>query len=200
MKRRDFVTRVPVVAAGLTVGGAVGLAEASEGARGHEGASGARTAQGGSGAAEGFRLVGESDERLVAFEKTFPGLPVRPTFSLRRYVVECPYPVGSRAWFAVADSDEEGRVVDGPAAPRRRAALFPRFVAEEGEDLRERARAVYNAVRERGFDTASGPDHAWRVVHVEYRCPDGVEHVMCGLPLSWDPRLALGVMARGQIG
>jgi hypothetical protein len=205
---------VPAVAAGLTVGGAVGLAEASEGRGGHEGAPEGPTAQGGSGGVEGFVLVGVSEEPVVAFEKMFHGfpegpMPVRPTFSLRSYVVECAYPVGSKAWMAIGDRDEDGSVVvyDArdpdyvyvrPEGTRR--VLFPRFVAEEGEDLRGRARSVYNAVRENGFDTASGPEHAWMVVHVEYRCPDGVEHVMAGMPLSWDPRLALGVMVRGQIG
>lgn len=94
--------------------------------------------------------------------------------------------------------EQEDLLLSAPSKTRR--VVFPRFVPEEGEDLRERARLVYSAVRENGFDTASGADHAWRVVHVEYRCPDGVEHVMCGMPLSWDPELALGVMVRGQVG
>ena len=55
-------------------------------------------------------------------------------------------------------------------------------------------------IREQGFDSVRGDSTGWRVVHVEYRCPDGVEHVMCGLPEDWDPRLVLGVMVKGQIG
>jgi hypothetical protein len=218
MRRRDFVTRVPAVAAGLTVGGAVGLAEASSEARGPEDALEARTAQGGSVAPSGFRLVGNGGEMVDA------ALVVAPheRFALITYVVECPYPVGSRAWLAIADRDENGQVVSpgtegselhaetgaiGASTVRLKGAkarrvVFPRFAAEDvegGFDVRERARAVHGAVTEHGFDTVPGDGREWIVVHVEYRCPDGVEHVMCGMPLTWDPRLALGVMVRGQI-
>lgn len=217
MRRREFIPLAVSSVVGSTVAGVSmevrARRGASEGRGGPEGASSGGTAQGGSGGVEGFRLVGASN---TAEMRTYVGMaggfglvhpvPDLVTFSLRRYVVECSYPVGSRAWLAIADGDEEGNVVveaqEGtvPFVKKHRRVIFPRFVVEEGEDVRERARAVYRAVREHGFDDVRGPEHAWRVVHVEYRCPDGVEHVMCGLPMSWDPRLALGVMVRGQIG
>jgi hypothetical protein len=204
MKRREFVSRVPALAAGVAVGGAVGVAEASSDVGGHEGVPAEGTAQGGSGGARGFRLVQEHlwTEEWVEGE-------VGRGFPMHTYVVECPYPVGSKAWFATGDHDEGGSVFVWeaedltmvPVVPlKTRRVMFPRFVAGEGEDFRERARTVYDAVAVQGFDLARGPEHEWRVVHVEYRCPDGVEHVMVGLPMSWDPRLALGVMVRGQIG
>ena len=49
-------------------------------------------------------------------------------------------------------------------------------------------------------DNAEGPDHEWRVVHVEFRCTNGTEHIIAGLPKTWDPRLCLGVLVKGQIG
>jgi hypothetical protein len=171
MKRREFVSRVPALAAGVAVGGAVGVAEASSDVGGHEGVPAEGTAQGGSGGARGFRLVQEHlwTEEWVEGE-VGRGFPMQNLTMV-------------------------------PVVPlKTRRVMFPRFVAGEGEDFRERARTVYDAVAVQGFDLARGPEHEWRVVHVEYRCPDGVEHVMVGLPMSWDPRLALGVMVRGQIG
>ena len=188
MDRRDFIKMAPAAAAGMAVVGSVGLTGASDGLGGHEGALVEGTAQGGSG---GFRLVGETYHLL-------PG-----ELALDRLVVECPYPVGSKAWIAIGDRDEKGGLTvmgHKSVTGTYRRVIFPRFTLREGEDLEERALEVYRAVCEHGFDGARGADHAWKVVHVEYRCPDGVEHVMCGMPVPWDSRLALGVMVKGQIG
>jgi len=199
MRRRDLLTKTPAVAAAMVVGGAVLDAEGSGVGGGHEGALGSSTAQGGSegpGIGARFRLLEERDR---------PG--VRYTMHpIREYVVECPYPVGSKAWLSVGDRDEAGNVVvcvekgAFPLVKQHRRVLFPRFVLEGEGDLDERAEDVYRAVRERGFDSVKGDESAWRVVHVEFHCPDGVEHLMCGLPDTWDPRLCLGVMVKGQIG
>lgn len=142
------------------------------------------------------------DEAVGVQSKKFDG------FYMAAFVVECPYPVGSKAWIAIADRDEAGRVVLGveldSSQPTRRM-MFPRISSkEEGaikdeKDLYHRACMVYAAVCEHGFDTARGPDHEWQVVHVEYRCPDGEEHILVGLPASWDPRLCLGISVRDQI-
>jgi len=183
--RRTFLKGAPValaVGAVGTFGLTSGTAEAS--------GSTERESVGG---VPGFELVGESNQ---------PGVPYT-LHPIREFIVECPYPVGSKAWIAIADRDDRGGLtVMGPKSltGTYRRMVFPRFTLREGEDLDTRAEEVYRAVCEHGFDGARGPDHSWRVVHVEYRCPDGVEHVMCGLPEDWDPRLVLGVMVKGQIG
>ena len=204
MKRREFVTRVPAVAAGVAVGGSVGPAEASGGRGRHEGASGSsgplREAVGAEQGRGGFRLL---DEVLHSDEDALTGR----RYEMVQYVVECPYPVGSRAWMALADRDEDGDVVvydEWPKAVpvvslRTRRAIFPRFVLGEGETVNARAREVFEAVVSQGFDNLRGSECEWRVVHVEYRCPDGVEHTIAGLPVSWDPRLCLSVFVQGQI-
>ena len=128
-------------------------------------------------------------------------------FAVDGFVVECPYPVGSKAWVSIADRDDRGLTVVGhkSVTGSYRRMVFPRFQKKnmgrdlDVADLQERAHAVYLAVKEHGFDNARGPDHKWKVVHVEFRCPDGVEHIMCGMPVEWDSKLALGVMVKGQI-
>lgn len=194
MKRRDMLTKVPAVAAGLAVGGAVLDAGASEGVGGPEGVIRTVAALG------GFRLLEQRETSISA---------PSGMWAVCEYVVECPYPVGSKAWFAVGDVDEEGAMLVHNARDSKysysytetaRRVLFPRFTAQDLGDLDERVVAVYRAACENGFHTAQGPDHEWRVVHVEYRCRDGVEHTIVGMPTTWDPRLALGVMVRGQIG
>lgn len=196
MDRREFMMVVPAV----TAGGLAGEAAASE-----ESASDVGALQELVAAAAGFRLIGSTSGRVTSESGE--------RFPFHKFLVECPYPVDSRAWVAVADHDGTGRVaVYDERDPRYvyvrtekvRHVVLPRFSREapirNDGDLLRRARDMYQAVCEHGFDDARGPDHEWRVVSVEYRCTDGVEHILCGLPLSWDPRLALGVRVRGQIG
>ena len=193
MDRRAFLRTTPALAAAVTVGASVPDAGAS-------GPSGsAEVSLGGSGSPGGFRLLSERDRPGVLYT----------AYPVREYVVECPYPVGSRAWMAISDRDKKGAVVvsdelGGASWVRRpRRVIFPRLTAEDfpdGEGIEDRFAAVYRAVKEGGFDSVRGEDHEWRVVHVEYRCPDGVEHIVAGLPASWDPRLCLSMMVKAQIG
>lgn len=179
MNRRKFLKTVPASVAGVAVVGSISETEAKI-------------------SSYSFRLLDESEEWIDipwADHESFP---------LHRYIVECPFPVGSNAWLAIADRDQAGQVVvsNGKsfsrfAKPTRRV-IFPRFVTEK-ENLHNQAQNAYQAVQQNGFDTAKGPDHQWRVVHVEYHCPDGIEHVMAGLPMSWDPRLCLSLMVKDQI-
>lgn len=129
---------------------------------------------------DGFRLVEGSSRGVEAFILTSEEAPspspgestplvvsrmVPVTFLFQEYVVECQHPVESDAWTVQGD----------------------RFEGNHDDDsILDRARQAYLAVHEQESEDG------WGVVHVEYRCPNGTVHSMLGLPITQNPRVALG--------
>lgn len=158
------------------------------------------------GVTEGFHLIEEHDR---------PGFS-HTLYPIREYVVTCPYPVRSRAWIAILLNSNDGKVgtlmVDRGGGKigkalftdpgRWQLVILPR-ISEKGRknfNLDDRAALMFRTTQETHGLGVGWIDLAWRIVHVEYQCTDGVEHVLTGLPNTWDPRSALGVMVSRQIG
>lgn len=203
MKRRGFVRRVAATTGVAVVGGAVvsgGEAQADEGV-------GAPTLD--LGLAPGFKLLSKQERWLTPDVRVDLGAGFNPEGGqMTHYKVRCPYPVGDRAWIVIADLEEGKNVFawDGYQTLRYstklRRVLFPRLRESDfqGGTVHDQALKVLKAVREDGFDGVKDADpYHWQIVHVEYQCPDGVEHVLAGIPLNWDPALCLEVMVKGQI-
>lgn len=117
-----------------------------------------------------------------------------------RYTAKCPFPSGSRHWFAVADH-VQGQIATAQAEKPRRI-LFGRDNSEGLFDKLSENEAFASCIKKshqkalvEGFDGIDPKTCTWQVVCVEYLCQDGkVERIFTGIPTNWDPQLSLGVM------
>lgn len=194
MDRRTFLGTAAV--AGLALG-ASGSAKAAEGS--------AKTADAPS---ENFVIVGASNAVETLYKDG--GKKYGPV-QIRRYIVECPFEVGSRRWLPVSDHID-GQVVvatesDAVSIVKPRRVVFPRLVEGPGgiiegtnDHLDDRVFDTYEAVRTHGFDSVKPDDCFWKIVWVEFQCIDGRrEHIIAGLPEHWSSTLPLNVMVTQTI-
>lgn len=132
-----------------------------------------------------FRLLEES---VVDVE----GIP------FHRFKVESTFLVGSKDWIPIVDRDYgPSGSEDGSRLTRR--LYFPRFPNLVVHDLNQRVKDLHAQVSQKGFDGLEGSQWEWKVVLVEYVCPDGVEYIMAGIPTVWDSKICLGVFMKHQI-
>lgn len=184
MDRRKFLAVAPGIAAGVSLNPSTAEASTSR-----------------------FRLLSKD---IVPVRKTVlssDGLSLTHRISVHRYVVECPYPVGSYQWLSVvAHKDGQpvwtttGSEVVPVIKPRR--IVFPRveeepegYIKETGDAIEQCIFQVYEAACAHGFDNVKGHETDWKVVWVKFLCTDGKrEHIIAALPEAWSSELPLTVL------
>lgn len=144
----------------------------------------------------GFRFLAH-----WGFEESDPTKPVGSfTFKVEKFRVDCPFQVGSKMWTAMC-SLKKGQI-SHPNEEGSYTLSFPRF---EDSYLRRNLevlnpdQALKKKIQETFTSSQDHYDMKTKVIHVEYLCPDGKEHIVVGMPEHWDSELVLGISVRAHI-
>ena len=206
MKRRKFVQAIPAA----VVAGAIAPEAAARDAEGRRMLDPDKWKPF---EVEDYNFFMKMDFELLSFD----GHRMPDGIWLDHMRVYCPHEAGSKMWLPIADHQGGNIVVataDGEASvvsPKVRRVIFPTVITggddlliegfeEEGFTVFDRIKEVYFEVFTRGFDGVKPHEDGWKVVWVEFLCHGGKkEHIIAGLPNSWDSKLALDIMEKKRI-
>ena len=115
---------------------------------------------------------------------------VLETIPVTSYYVDCQYPVGSTSWVSRIPQIEDPHWIQ-----KGRGISFGRIHNFTEDEVTEHIRKVWEARLSQDLWEAE----SWKIVLVEFQCPDGREHIISVLPEDVDSKLPLGVMERTEI-
>lgn len=186
MKRRNLLTSLPAAVAGGVL--APSISKADEGLL----------------QAEGFHIL-DSDVGSIYMNGVWK------TWIWKEHLqIKCPFPTGSKEWLIRGDGLRGTAAASGKEGSARyhsyagiQEAILPRF---DTTDLGDRVAEVYD--RHAASFRLDEPDEEypypwqrapWKILWLEFVCPDGAEHVLAVLPKFWDANANLTIFVKQPI-